>query len=351
MINAKISLKVMHENLKKLKKGLPGNVAICAVVKANAYSLGDVTVSKSLEKHVHSFAVATLAEAKRLRTSGITKPILLFGVCENMQKAMEQNLVVTINSVAEMNHLIESSKNLKYSPTFHIKVNSGMNRYGVTSLWCLKEIIRLAKKSNIKIDGIYTHFSHEEDNIAEVDRQLRKFRPFVKVLKKYHPGATVHAACSGTAHYPPAFFDMIRAGKLLYGGYHGYKTAVTVTCKIVATHNIKPGDIVGYRGTFRATQPMKVGVLPCGYADLAHFNFGNKTNVLVGGVPCPIIGRVCMDSLMIDVTQIKNPLGKTATLIGEAPGLTIMELAKSSDTIACDLFCGMNFSRAKVTYE
>jgi len=348
MLIAEISIKTIRENIRTLKKRMHSGVKICAVVKANAYSFGDKKISTAIEKDVDMFGVANVVEGKRLRDAGISKDILLFGICSNYEEAIKYDLKVSINSIAEIRAFIKAKGNKKIC---HIKVNTGLNRYGITSLWQLRKIIELSIENGIVVEGLYTHFSHEEDNLTPVDKQLEKFKPFRKLYKKYFPKGIIHAAAAGTAHYPPAQFDMVRVGKCFYGGYHGYKTALTIKAKIVAIQNIRKEETVGYNGTFIATNNMKIGVVNCGYADFTHFNMSNRGFVLVDNNQCKILGRVCMDTFMIDVSDITNPLNQEILIIADKSPIKIMEITKLCNTTACDLMCGFNYDRAKIIYK
>lgn len=353
MTKTVINFKTIHWNIRKLKKQLLPNVQFCAVVKANAYSLGDVTVARGIESEVDSFAVAHIKEAVRLREGGIKAPILLMGPCSDFRTAISKNIIVSIHSTSEIKNLCKA---LQGYPTakvkIHIKVNTGMNRYGISSVWQLKAILQLAEKAHgILVDGLYTHMAFEIDKKTEIDAQLKKFVSFRTLMRKHYPRAIVHAACSGSAEYYPAQFDMVRIGKIMYGGFDGYRTAIKVTSKIVAVQNLAAGANVGYGGACAVTSPTVCGVVPCGYADLVHFNFGGAHSVRVDGTPCQILGRVCMDSCIIDVTHIKSPMGKTVTIIADQKGLGIMDISRRTNTIACDLLCGFNFERTDLSYQ
>jgi len=353
MIKAVINFKTILWNIRKLKKHLLPGVKFCAVVKANAYSLGDVVVAREIQAEADSFAVANIKEAVRLREGGIKKPILLFGPCPDFKTAIQRNITVSIHSTAEVKALCKALQGMHPAKCkIHIKVNTGMNRYGLSSVWQLRSILAAAEKcSNIIVDGLYTHMAFETDKKSEIDAQLKKFTPFRSVMRTHHPRATIHASCSGSAEYLPAQFDMVRIGKIMYGGFNGYRTAIKITSKINAVQNLSAGAKVGYNGMAVALNTTVCGVVPCGYADLAHFNFGNTHHVLVDGVACKVLGRVCMDTFMIDVTGVKSPLGKTVTILADQKGLGIMEVCRTTNTIACDLLCGFNFGRTEVTYR
>jgi len=353
MIKAIINFKTVHWNIRKLKKKLLPGVKFCAVVKANAYSLGDVVVAREIEAEVDSFGVANVREAVRLREGGIKKPILLFGPCQDFTSMIKQNIIVSVHSTVEVKALCKALQGMHPAKCkIHIKVNTGMNRYGIASVWQLKSVLAAASKcNNIIVDGLYTHMAFETDQKSEIDIQLKKFIPFRSVMRTHHPRAVIHAACSGSAEYPPAQFDMVRIGKIMYGGFDGYRTAIKITSKINAVQTLAAGAKIGYNGTAIATTPMVCGVVPCGYADLAHFNFSNIHHVCLDNLPCKVMGRVCMDSFMIDVSGISSPLGKTVTIIADQKGLGIMDISRATKTIACDLLCGFNFERTDINYK
>jgi alanine racemase len=349
MIKAEINLKTIRKNLKTLRSHLNGGVMVCAIVKANAYSLGDTIIAPAIQEHVDWFGVANIRELIRLRQSGIHKPILLLGVCQNYLEAINNDAVITIGSIIELKNL---SRATTKPVRIHIKVNTGMNRHGISNLWQLRNMFALvAQNNNIKVDGLYTHFSHETDNTAKIDEQLKRFTPFRNLIRSYYPNAIIHASCSGSAHYRPAQFNMVRIGKSMYGGYDGYQTAITIKARVCAVQQVRSGAGIGYGHAATATNsPTTIAVIPCGYADLAHYNYSNKLNVLIDGIQCPILGRICMDSFMCEATKVVNPIGKWATIISPQKGQTIMEVARATNTIACNMLCCLNFQRSEIIY-
>jgi len=352
MIKATINFKTVHWNLRKVKKLLLPSVKVCAVVKANAYSFGDVIVAREVESEVDSFGVANISEAVRLREGGIKKPILLFGICPDFETAVRHDIIISIHNTSEIKAFCKVLQRMRAKRKIHIKVNTGMNRYGVGTVWQLKSILATAAKCNfVIVDGLYTHMAHETDKIREIDAQLKKFTPFRSVMRTHHPKAIIHAACSGSASYVPAQFDMVRIGKIMHGGFDGYRTAIKITSRINAVQNLAVGARIGYGGTATANRPMVCGVVPCGYADLAHFNLGNAHSVYVDNQPCKILGKVCMDCFIIDVTNIKSPLSKTVTIISDQKDLGIMDVCKNTNTIACNLLCSFNFARTELQYK
>jgi alanine racemase len=324
-----VNIKTVLQNIKTVRSHLEKRTKVCAVVKANAYGLGDVHISKGIQNNVDFFAVARLYEALRLRAVGISKPILLFGLCEDYKTAIENNITVTIPSVHEMHRAVKASQDFG-KLCVHIKVNTGMNRFGITSPWHLRSILSIAEKSKfIEIGGLYTHFSHEctsPEGTAQVDRQLNRFAPYRAIIRRTFPRAIIHAACSGAAHYRPAQFDMVRIGKAMYGGFTGYKTAVTITAKIVATQNLLKGQSVGYGAKFTAKENMTIGIVACGYAVAGFLLLRGVDSVYLNKKECKILGSVCMDNMAIDISGIKEPLSKTVTIIGESQNCKITDL-------------------------
>ena len=349
MIKARINFKTIHRNLKTLRTKLNPGVKVCAVVKANAYGLGDIQITKAIDAHIDWYGVAKISEAVRLREmAGITKPILLFGVCDDYKTAANHNLTVTVSTFEEMQAVCNAATKIHV----HIKVNTGMNRFGINSPWQLKKLLGMAEQHpGVIIGGLYTHMSHEMDNLPVIERQLKKFVPFRAMMRRYHPRAIIHAACSGSSEYKPAQFDMVRVGKAMYGGYYGYQTAITVTAKICAVQHIQKNCGVSYNAKFIALSPIQIGIVSCGYADCGYLNFGHTTHVHVGKVPCKIIGAVCMDTFVIDVTDLPNPLGKTVTLIANNNKSSLMNFVKENGKSACPMLCSLNFSRTETCYD
>jgi alanine racemase len=320
---------------------MPKSTRFCAVVKANAYGMGDIKVSHAIADHVYMFAVARIAEAVRLRESGITKPILLFGICEDYKTAIAHNITVTCGSMKEMYAVAGASALGKLN--VHIKVNTGMNRFGICTPWHLRNMLAYSQKfKNLNICGLYTHFSHEYTSQAgqvEVDKQLKRFAPYRAIMRRTCPHALVHAACSGTAHYRLAQFDMVRIGKAMYGGFEGYKTAVTIAAKIIAVQHLTKGQHVGYGGKFTATENMTAGIVSCGYAVAGFLLLGNKYEIYVDKKPCKILGAVCMDTMAIDISDIQNPQGKMAIISGDSAGSRITDFINQNGTSGATYLC------------
>ena len=324
-----VNLKTIIKNIRAVRDKLRSGVLFCAVVKSNAYGMGAVEIATATEPCVDMFAVSNVREAKELRGAGIAKPILLLGVCQDIGAAVENNVMVTVTSIKEMQSVCACAG----VAGVHIKVNTGLNRYGITTLWQLRSIIAIAKRYNVNVCGLYTHFTHETataDGQKGVERQIRAFAPFKALFRRNYPFGIVHAACSGQAGFTPAQYDMVRIGKSMYGGFAGYETAVEIAGKIVATQTVQKCQTVGYGGRFIARERTQIGVVNIGYAVAGFLLFCPAPSVFVGRVKCPVVGSVGMDSLMVDITGVKNPNAKRVTILGAMDGVQIMDYVNAS---------------------
>ena len=338
-----INIKTVLRNIKTMRSHLEKGVRFCAVVKANAYGQGDVLISRAIQSHIDMFAVARMSEALRLRAAEIFKPILLFGVCEDYKNAIINNIIVTIGSISEMKAACLASGSGKLC--VHVKVNTGMNRFGINTPWQLRNILSYAEKyPNINICGLYTHFSHEcttPEGVIETDKQLKRFTTFRTIMRHSHPHAIVHAACSGSSHYKPAQFDMVRVGKAMYGGFEGYRTAASVQGKIVAVRHLQKSNSFGYGSKFTASGPITIGIVSCGYSEAGYLLLGHTDHVFVDKKPCKILGTICMDVMAIDVSQIVDPLNKTVTILGDQKGARITDFTVKSGLSGATLLCSL----------
>ncbi len=331
MLTVQVNLHTITKNVATIKKHLRSGTKFCAVVKANAYGLGIVRVSKLLAPLVDYFAVATVDEGITLRRNGIKQDILVFGVCDDIPTAIKYNLSITVENLTQARTI---QKN-KLHPRIHLAINTGMNRFGFSSIHELRETLQIFSRE--RVEGIYTHLAYESDHSPAIELALSRFHKFTQVCKKYFPNVIVHAGCSGVINYPAAHFDMVRIGKALYGGTKVTQTALIVTSQIVAVKKVKPGATVGYNGTFVANTPTVVGIVRGGYANGIPTQFGNNVKVLVGKQLCPIIGCVCMDYFFVDVSKVITPLSQTITIIAPQNGQTILDIANQAKMITCDL--------------
>ena len=349
---------VVIDNLKTVKKHLNKKCKICCVVKANAYGHGSAEIAKVLEKEdIYCFGVANINEGISLRNAGIKKPILIFGytnpLCADL--LLEHNLTQSIFSFEYAQTLI---KNLhkKGKIQAHIKVNTGMNRLGFNpnNKEHLEEVVSIYKDSHFIIDGIFTHFynadslgSKEKDTI----KQFEIFTNFVNDLEKHGVVFNIkHCSNSAaTINFPNMQLDMVRVGASLYGinvsDKIKVKEAMCLKARISQIAKIKKGDIISYGARFVADKEMTIATITAGYADgIWRSNF-NKLEVTIRGHRCKVVGTICMDQMMVDVSETDCFENDEVIIYGKN-GMPISEIAKNNSTISYEIMCDVGY-RAK----
>ncbi len=335
MLSVQINLHTITKNVAIIKKHLRNGTKLCAVLKDNAYGMGLAQIGKLLAPIVDYFAVISIDEGITLRQLGIKQDILLLGICDNIATAIQHNLCITIENITQARYLQKNNLH----PRIHLAVNTGMNRFGFSSVHELRETLQIL--AHEQIEGIYTHLAYDSNNPNAVKTALERFQKFTQICQKHFPHIVRHAGCSGTINFPLAHCNMVRIGKALYGGTTETQTAITVTSRIIAVKKIKVGASVGYDGTFTATKPTIIGIVRGGYANGIPTQFSNTVNVLVGKQRCPIIGRVCMDYFFIDVSQVTNPLSQTVTIIAPLKGQTLPDISHQAQMVTCALLQGL----------
>jgi len=332
---AEIDLDAILNNIHELKKGLAEHVKMMAVIKMDGYGHGAEPIAVCLEQEesIYGFAVATAEEAFALRKAGIRKPLLILGYTFPYcyEQLAEEDIVLTVfrEDMAEQlaAAAVKTGKRIKV----HVKVDTGMSRIGITpDENGLAFIKKVASYPEMAIQGIFTHFARADEVDKEPARdQKESFQDFVnraeEILGRQIP--IKHCANSaGIMEMPEASFDMVRAGIALYGVYPSeeigreqirLQPALSWYSRVVFVKNVSAGQPISYGGTFVASKDMRVATIPIGYGDGYPRGLSNKGEVLIRGKRAPILGRVCMDQFMVDVTHI--PLaeeGDKVTLIG-----------------------------------
>ena len=332
-----IDLGQVKKNLEVVRDVLPQKTKIIAVVKANAYGHGDIGISKYLEVscNVNMFAVAGIDEALRLREGNIKGDILVLSYVDpkDLKLAVDNDVTLAVISPAHAIELSKEAERLSLVPKVHLKLNTGMNRVGFECK-TFKQLMAIAgvyKLPSLQFTGIFSHFSSSDDSSkgAQPYTQLQ-YERFTKVLAYLSErGIKVglrHISNSGAiGKYPEYSFDAVRCGALMYG-YNTADVALDVKpvmqwkAAISMTREIDFGDAVSYSRTYIAKGPVKTATVCIGYADGFPRSLSNQGTLLVHGERCSIIGRVCMDQLIIDVSNVKDEIkmGDEAVIIGES---------------------------------
>lgn len=323
-VYAKVDLDAIFYNLEQMKQNLASGAKIMAVVKTDGYGHGAVMLAKHMEPvaYIGGFAVATAQEALILRRNGITKPILVLGaVFEGQLEGLLMNDVrISLFQVPLAEKIQQTANRLGKTAYVHIKVDTAMSRLGIRPEQ--EESISIAKAiaafPNINTEGIFTHFSKaDETDKTTCKLQMEKFCKFVHTLEQEGLSFEIkHCANSaGIIDLKEYHYDMVRAGISLYGMYPSeevckenvdLKPAMSLHSRIVYVKEVEPGVCVGYGGTYTTARSTKIATVPVGYGDGYPRSLSNKGMVLIHGKEAPILGRICMDQFMVDVTDIAD---------------------------------------------
>ncbi|MFZ9667964.1 MAG: alanine racemase [Steroidobacteraceae bacterium] len=343
---ARISLAAWRHNLLQLKAASP-NAKLMAVIKANAYGHGAVQAAGALDA-ADAFGVARLGEGVELREAGIVKPIVLMeGVftAAELALALEFQLDLVVHADYQV-ELLERHAN-SIPRVVWLKLDTGMHRLGFQAGEAASAAARLRALPTVGELRVMTHFSSADERDAPETRvQLQRFESARLGLGSIEAGLANSAA---VLSIPASHREWVRAGIALYGGSPlqgrtaeslGLKPVMTLSTEVIALRSIKSGDAVGYGATWRASRPSRIATLAAGYADGIPRHLPSGTPVLVAGRRAPLVGRVSMDMITVDVTDLPEvSVGSPAVLWGE--GLPVDEIASAAGTISYELLCGV----------
>lgn len=370
---AEVDLDVIRNNYLAIRERMSGNARLCCVIKANAYGHGALPLARLYESlRADMLAVSNIEEGIQLRLGGIKLPILLLGYtpCECAHLLAEYSLTQTVFSYEYAVALGREAERLGLVLPVHIKLDTGMGRIGFRCVNeneivnAVEEIEEVTRISALACEGIFTHFAISdggERGHAYTLLQCEIFQGVVEKLKGKGIDFKIKH-CSNSAailDYPQLAFDIVRAGVVLYGispsadvqNTKGFSQAMSLRSVVSFVKDIDEGAFVSYGCTFRADRKMRVATVPCGYADGYLRNNGNgNMYVLVRGQRARTVGRVCMDQLMIDVTDIEEVnVGDTVTLMGTDGDecITAQMIADRNGTIPYEIVCqvGMRVPR------
>ncbi len=340
---AEIDLGALVGNLRLLRKRMGPRVKLMFVVKANAYGHDAVLCALAAQKARAAdwLGVSSVEEGVALRGAGVKLPILVLGSLypfESVLAAAAHDLTPIVASLESARRVAEAAVRLRRTINIHIKVDTGMGRIGLRPDAALALVRELSALKGIRVQGLYTHMAKAEDDRSYTERQLSAFRKVLKSLDKegLRP-PLVHAANSAAAlRHPGARFDLVRPGLAAYGLYEGFSPVLALKSKIVYIKTVPKGASISYGATWRAKRVSRIATLPIGYGDGYPRALSNKASVLIGGKRCPVVGRVTMDQVMIDVTGAPRArVGDDAVLIGRQDDAVISaaELARLCGTI------------------
>lgn len=355
-----IDLNAIRHNISEEKKFVGKDVKIMAIIKADAYGHGDCEVAEVLRDLVDAYGVAIPEEALPLRERGVRKMILILGYTGSdwFEDIIENDISQTVYNYEMARKLSDAACRLDKKARIHIKIDTGMSRIGFMPVKDNIEVIHsISELPGLEIEGIFTHFARADEKTPDAAREpFEKYMMFVSELENrgiYIPVKHV-ANSAAILQFPDSCLDMVRSGISTYGLYPSenvqkdniyLKPALQWKSVVSFVKWIHSGTSVSYGGTFVAKRDTKVATIPVGYADGVRRELSGKGKVLIRGQYAPIIGRVCMDQFMVDVTHIDPVLeGDEVTLIGRdgEHAISVEEVAELSHSFNYEYICGIS---------
>ena len=356
---AEINLDAVAYNFKSMRENLAPGTKMIAVVKADGYGHGAVPIARMAEEYgdIWGFAAATIEEAVLLRREGIQKPILILGFLfpDAYEEAVQYDIRPTVFKLSMARQLSEEAVRQGKTVHMHIKVDTGMSRIGFKDHEESADLIKtISGLPGVEIEGLFTHFARaDEKDKTNARGQLSRYLDFYRMLKEREVEVKM-CHCSNSAgifDIRDANLDAVRAGISIYGMYPSENVnkfavpivpALTLRSHVVYIKDVEPGTAVSYGGTFVAERAMRIATVPVGYGDGYPRSLSNKGWVLIRGQKAPIVGRICMDQFMVDVSGILQAReGVMVTLIGSDGGreITMEDMGELSGRFNYELAC------------
>lgn len=357
---AEIDLGAIRHNILQERKQVGNSIKIMAVIKADAYGHGDIQVAEALNDIVDAYGVAIAEEALRLRQHGVGKMLLILGYTgdEWFDDVILHHISQTVYSYEMAEKLSDAAVRLGKIAHIHIKVDTGMSRIGFSpTADSIDLVCGISELPGIRIEGIFTHFARADEETTDAARKpFEEFMSFVGELEGRGVEIPIRHAANSAAilHFPEAYLDMVRSGITTYGLYPSeyvprerlaLRPALRWKSTVSFIKTIAPGTSVGYGGTFTAERETTVATVPVGYADGVRRDLSGKGRVLIHGRYAPMIGRVCMDQFMVDVTDIPDVhVGDVVTLIGTDGGnaISVEEVSALAHSFNYEYVCGIS---------
>ncbi|MEE0954188.1 MAG: alanine racemase [Eubacterium sp.] len=364
---AEISVGALNHNLAEIKKRVAPGVKILAVVKANAYGHGAERVACEYADKVDFFAVATAEEGIQLRDCGIKNPILILGYTSPSQyeEIICHQIRPAVYSLEDAEKFQAAAEKLGVKAPLHIALDTGMTRIGFDILEeSADRIARIAAMPNVILEGMFSHFSCCDQQDKEYCKfQLKNFTDMIGMLEKRGVNVPIRHICNsaGIMEFDDYRFDMVRAGIIIYGIYPSedvqkerldLRPVLSWKAHVIRVHEVGPGVSVSYGAAYTTSRPTTIATVSVGYADGYPRALSSKGRVLIHGKSAPIIGRVCMDQMMVDITNISDvKVEDTVTLVGwdGDEHISIEEIADPCARFNYEMLCDIS-PRVKRVY-
>jgi alanine racemase len=348
-----IDLGKLRRNLQLIRADLPRHVQLMAVVKDEAYGHGALDVARiAMEEGAWGFGLSNLEEAMHLREGGITAPLLLLGERQEAELdwCVAHDLTVCVNEPHAVRQLAKIAAEFGKQVPVHVKIHTGMSRYGVRWDEALPLIEQIVAEKSLRLEGVMTHYSQSvETEKSFANLQFARFNEVLDAMKQKGVSVKLRHTCNsgGFLDLPHAHLDMVRVGILLYGVFpstvcrkiDGIEPVMSVKAKIAAIQKLKPGEVVGYGMRYTAQTERRIAILPIGYGD-GFPRVRNEGCALIHGRRAPLIGGIAMDALMVDITDIPEAkMWDEAVLMGKQGGdeITVRDIAKLKNSVTYDV--------------
>ena len=354
-----VDLDAIAYNFESMRKNIREGTQMIAVIKADAYGHGAVTVGRFLETfpYIWGFATATAEEALELRDAGIQKPILVLGYVfeDHYEELIDREVRMPVFDLETAEKIADYAEQLHKKAKIHIALDTGMNRIGFKDTQKSAAVIcKISQMESLQIEGMFTHFARaDETDKIYADRQFRRYMDFHRQLQDWGVSIPV-CHCSNSAGFidmPYANLDVVRAGITIYGIYPSdevqkekvpLKPVMSWKSGVAFVKEVEAGEQISYGGTFVTPKKMKIATIPTGYADGYPRMLSGKASVLIHGKRAQILGRVCMDQFMVDVTEIPDvSRGDEVTLLGQdqEEEITVEELSDLCGRFPYEFVC------------
>lgn len=367
-VHADVNLDSIYNNIEETRKIVNSDAKIMVIIKADGYGHGAIPIAKVLDPIVDAYGIAIIEEGIELRECGVTKPLLILGVTPAplYSKLIEYDIMPTIFSFESAKLLADEAIKRGKTAKVHIAIDTGMSRIGFPINHESIDIIQKINGLNgIEINGCFSHFATaDETDRTFTKEQLRRYQDFVEQLEKRGIQIPVkHISNSaGIIEYPEAHLDMVRSGISTYGLYPSNEVnkaklklspAMEIKSYVTYVKTLEPGVGISYGQTFVTERNTRVATVPVGYADGYPRALSNQGYVLIRGKKAAILGRVCMDQFMVDVTDIPEVIeGDIVTLVGKDgdESISVEELAAMSHSFSYEFVCDIGKRVPRVYY-
>jgi len=350
---AEIDLGKLRRNLQLIRRDLPREVRLLAVVKDEAYGHGALDIAHiAIEEGAWGFGLSTLEEAMTLREAGIRAPLLLLGERQEaeLEWCVAHDLTVCVNEPHSVRKLARLAAGFEKQVPVHVKIHTGMSRYGVRWDEALPLIEQIVAEKSLRLEGVMSHFSQsDETEKTFANLQFSRFSEVLQGLTALGIHVNLRHICNsgGFLDLPHAHLDMVRIGILMFGVFPssvcrripGIEPVMSVKARIAAIQKLKPGEVVGYGMRYTAGSERRIAILPIGYGD-GFPRVRNQGGALIHGRHAPLIGGIAMDALMVDITDIPEAqMWDEAVLMGKQGNeeITVHDIAKLKNSVSYEV--------------